>query len=490
MRKSFLFLLSICLLLGSCRNDSKVTPVIPISRKALSDTSSIYYAHFADYPSQKSMLPIGIFDSGTGGFTILESLLLADNFDNITGAEVPDGIPDFAGENFQYFADYANMPYGNYSENGKDDFLKELVVKDALFLMGTNYYNLSMDDIPTGVKEPVKLIVMACISAHSSGYKDVDTLLSMSKTGVKLIGVIDASVRAALDGLDKDKYYSIGVLSTPGTVYSKEYDKAIRTASAKMGFTKNIQIFNQSGDGIANAIDGGNDYISRNAPGVRSNYKGPVLGEGEDDIDINLLDRYHFDFSRNSMLYRKEGGKYVELQLNSAGNYARFHLVSLVEKHRRSGSKIPLSSIILGSTHYPYVLDTLRRVIDELYDFKRDGVYLYRNSISPDLRFIDPSVYTAKECYSILRKSGLLALRTTKSELVSFISIPTYGLSPDLLNEDGSFKYEFKYGRNAGSEEITTKIVPFSPRYIDELSISRMEALVPLSYSLIKKTLY
>lgn len=66
--------------------------------------------------------PIGVFDSGTGGLTVLEAMLSLDAFNNKTGEQKPDGVPDFSGEYFHYLADQANMPYGNYASEGKTAF--------------------------------------------------------------------------------------------------------------------------------------------------------------------------------------------------------------------------------------------------------------------------------------------------------------------------------------------------------------------------------
>ena len=79
--------------------------------------------------------PIGVFDSGIGGLSVLERILALDEFDNGTGAPGTDGMPDFAGEEFVYFGDQANMPYGRYDAAGKADFLRELVRRDARFLV-------------------------------------------------------------------------------------------------------------------------------------------------------------------------------------------------------------------------------------------------------------------------------------------------------------------------------------------------------------------
>ena len=50
-------------------------------------------------------------------------------------ASKPDGRPDLVDEDFVYFGDQANMPYGRYAADGKADFLRELVTDDARFLL-------------------------------------------------------------------------------------------------------------------------------------------------------------------------------------------------------------------------------------------------------------------------------------------------------------------------------------------------------------------
>ena len=55
-----------------------------------------------DYRGDLRDLPIGVFDSGVGGLTVLEALKAHDSHDNRTGKEGADGVPDFASERFVY----------------------------------------------------------------------------------------------------------------------------------------------------------------------------------------------------------------------------------------------------------------------------------------------------------------------------------------------------------------------------------------------------
>ncbi|MHB8902320.1 MAG: glutamate racemase, partial [Thermoguttaceae bacterium] len=125
-------------------------------------------------------LPIGVFDSGIGGLTVLEALLAADAFDNETLRPGPDGRPDLAGERFIYLGDQANMPYGNYPARGREDYLRELVLKDAVFLLGKRYHARGADgalELRLD-KPPVKAIVIACNTATAYGLENVREVLA------------------------------------------------------------------------------------------------------------------------------------------------------------------------------------------------------------------------------------------------------------------------------------------------------------------------
>lgn len=491
MKKLFLFINIIALLSGaiSCKKDSGEMELPSIAYKALTDTTSIYYGNYKNYPKEIYKLPIGIFDASTDAFCVLEKFLTMDKFNNITGKMKPDGIADFGGENFQYLADNANGPYRAYLPDN-EPFLKELILKSVIFLMGRSYYNLNIDDFKSGVKEPVKCIILASNIGSVTSSEDVSNFIKKSGTGVVVVETMEAGIRDMLENMNSNENYSIGILSPEQIITPREYEAIIRKKAAEEGIRGVLQIFNQEAVGLDQAIIGNSDYIDTKADSVRDDYKGPTIGISYNNIDLSLMDRYNFDMSNNALLYKVNNGKYTNIQLNSVGNYVRYHLVSLMERHRRSGSKIPISSIILSSYRYHQVKDILNKVIKELYDYNRDGIYLYRNSISPDFRFIDPVECAAIECYLKLRESGKLALRAQKTELSAFISVPSYDLPEAYLNPDGSLTDSIKLHRVPGTDDIITKIVPFAPRYVDSHTMSAIVQRVPNTYSLIRNTLF
>ncbi|MCK4854424.1 MAG: hypothetical protein KAT31_09180, partial [Bacteroidales bacterium] len=72
-------LIFLTLLILSCRGDDK-----DIIKTILSKKESYYHIDFSSYPAHDKTLPIGVFDSGTGGLTVLKSILNHDQYQNET----------------------------------------------------------------------------------------------------------------------------------------------------------------------------------------------------------------------------------------------------------------------------------------------------------------------------------------------------------------------------------------------------------------------
>jgi len=126
--------------------------------------------------------PIGVFDSGIGGLTVLKELL----------GQLP-------GESFVYFGDTARVPYGTKSADAVKRFTRESV-------------RLLLD-------RGVKMVVIACNTASSEVLPAFE-----SEFDVPIVGVIEPGVRAAVAATKKRR---IGVIGTPGTIRSGAYQKKI-----------------------------------------------------------------------------------------------------------------------------------------------------------------------------------------------------------------------------------------------------------------------
>ncbi len=500
---SFLSLLCLLLIVTSCGRNRDIRDTI------LNDKESFYYIDSEKYPDGDRSLPIGIFDSGTGGLAVLNDILgfelpgdstgngpgtghaggsvnITGNFSKTGGVLLADNSgANLRNESYIFLGDLANMPYGSYALENNTGMLVENVLKDVQFLMGTRYYRSAESSEFMTDKSPVKAIVIACNTATAYGLDTVRQFLQQAGLNIGVIGVIDAGARGAFASFSPDENGSIAVLATDGTVKSGAYPVAINAVKSQQGYLGNVSIFQQAGIGIAEAVDENIYFIDRTAKAPRSEYKGPTEnGTGEMKIDTSILDRYRFNMDDGAMLYEGDSDDPHNLQINSVENYISFHLVTLMEKIRNDQNAEPLNSVVLACTHYPFFGEAFRQTLLRLRDYSENGEYLYRAYISEDLIMVNPAFIVADQLYRMLEERDLLN-RAGKPESEFYLSVPNVMNKQVDLRDDGSFTYEYKYGRTPGEAQEYVKCVPLSRSTVSPDILNRLSDLVPQVYNLI-----
>lgn len=126
--------------------------------------------------------PIGVFDSGLGGLTVLKEIMKI--------------LPN---ENIVYFGDTARVPYGPRSK----DTVTKYTFQAINFLISKN----------------VKAIVIACNTATARALKE-----AQAKYDIPILGVIEAGARTAAYSTTNK---IVGVIGTDGTINSKAYNAEI-----------------------------------------------------------------------------------------------------------------------------------------------------------------------------------------------------------------------------------------------------------------------
>jgi len=144
--------------------------------------------------TKKTNFPIGVFDSGLGGLTVLKYLLKT-----------------FPEQDFIYLGDLANLPYGNKSK----DKIIHYSIKCSQFLESKN----------------VQGIVIACNTASSYALKSVK-----AKTSVPIFDVVSPCVQK----IANSEINNIAILGTEKTIESKIYSKSINAINSK------IKIYNKA----------------------------------------------------------------------------------------------------------------------------------------------------------------------------------------------------------------------------------------------------
>lgn len=473
---------------GIAKNEIPEKSERAIESAILDDADSFYHVDFKTYPQMDKSLPIGVFDSGTGGLTVLDALVNFDAHNNANNEVGSDAIPDFASEKFIYLADQANMPYGNYSSENKTDLLVEHILKDMQFLLSDKYYRNATDTEFQKDKQPVKSIVIACNTATAYGSEFITEFIDKTGIELKVIGVIDAGARGTLSTFKKDENGSIGVMATVGTISSKGYENTLLRIKDELGYTGEIQVFNQGGHGIAEAVDEEPDFVNKNYKQPRDDYRGPSLNDPNFTIDKTLMDIYNFDFDHGKMLCDNQDMDDCQiLQINDSGNYVRYHVVSLLEQIRKADNPQPLKAIVLGCTHYPYLTKEINEVLDELYNYKKDGTYIYRDFMVENIAIVDPAVNVAEELYVYMKEKNLFNPSGNINDSEFFISVPNTTNPNVKLDDNGRFPYDYKYGRNEGEIQEYVKMVPFSKNNISEETLDRFKSSIPNTYKLIEE---
>ncbi|MDX1701835.1 MAG: hypothetical protein R3250_14510, partial [Melioribacteraceae bacterium] len=464
------------------RSELKITDTI------LDDSSSYFYTDFEIYKNKDKRLPIGVFDSGTGGLTVLDAIVNFDKYNNSdrTFTEIGDSNKDFSKEYFIYLADQANMPYGNYAAANQTDLLREHIFKDMQFLMSDKYYR-DVEDVDYQTdKSPIKAMVIACNTATAFGKQDIQAFLTTAGIDIKVIGVIGAGVRAALKSMSNDQDECAAVMATAGTVASEGYIKEFNHQLNLHNRSNDISIYQQAGVGLAGAIDGSTEFIDPSASQPRDTYKGPSDYNKHLKIDTKILERYNFDWSGNKMLYEGSVTDPKKIQINSVDNYIAYHVTSLAEKIISKNDSSKLSTVVLGCTHYPFYTELFRQKFADLRVYKENDKYIYKNIIADKIEFIDPAINTAQELYEFLKAENLFNDMNIK-ESEFYISMPNINNPDVIVDANGNLPYEYKYGRKVDHIQEYVKRTPFNRNNISDPVLSRLKEKIPFTYELIRE---
>ncbi len=199
--------------------------------------------------------PIGIFDSGVGGLTVL--------------SEIKKQLPN---ENLIYLGDTKNFPYGSKT--------KEQIIEFAI--------NNTEKLIELGAK----IIVIACGTATSQA---IDVL--KKQFNVPIMGIIEPTV----EYVKNEKMKNVGVIATEGTIRSGAWEKTLKTK------IEGIEVINKACPMLATIAEEGR-ATSEEGRNVIKEYMEPFK---KNKIDKIILGCTHYPIYQE--LIREELGYPVEL---------------------------------------------------------------------------------------------------------------------------------------------------------------------------------
>ena len=139
--------------------------------------------------------PIGIFDSGIGGLTVVKAIC--------------ERLPN---EEIVYFGDTARVPYGNKSRQTIERF--------------------SLENVRFLLEHQVKAVVIACNTASSLALPALKATYRLP-----ILGVIEAGAKQAIQTTEDRK---IGVIGTHATIASGTYEECLKRLDSR------VQVYSQS----------------------------------------------------------------------------------------------------------------------------------------------------------------------------------------------------------------------------------------------------
>ena len=185
--------------------------------------------------------PIGVFDSGVGGLSVLR--------------EIRNLMPN---EDILYFGDQGHVPYGPRPMEQIQDFSEGI----TRFLL----------------KERSKIIVVACNTASAAALK----YLRQAFPNVQFVGMEPAVKPAA----EKTQTGKVGVLATPATFQGALY------ASVVERFANGVELFQNTCNGLVQQIEKGN----LDGEETRKILEGALHPMLEKKIDTVVLGCTHYPF--------------------------------------------------------------------------------------------------------------------------------------------------------------------------------------------------
>jgi len=259
--------------------------------------------------------PIGIFDSGIGGLTVVKQLMRL--------------LPN---EQLIYFGDTARIPYGTKSRQ----LIERYALEDAAFLL----------------QHDIKALVVACNTASSLA---MDVLLE--NLDIPVVGVVIPGSETAVNVTRNNK---IGVIGTIATINSNSYTREIKNRS------KNAEVFGQPCPLLVPLVEEG--WLDDNVTVmVLNRYLPAILDE---KVDTIILGCTHYPLLETTI--QKIAGENVKL-IDSGRETAKVVKKMLVEenllndsnnhkKHKFFVSDIPMKFEEIGSRFLGKDLDNVERV--------------------------------------------------------------------------------------------------------------------------------
>ena len=251
--------------------------------------------------------PIGIFDSGVGGITVLK--------------EIKEKLPE---ENIIYLGDTKNFPYGNKS---KEDIIK-----------------FSIDNVQKLLEQNVKTIVIACGTATSQAIE-----VLKEKFDIPIIGIIEPTVKY----IKNQKFDKVGVIATEGTIKNGAWERKLKDE------IPNIQVVNKACPMLATIAEEG----KAKSKAGRKVIKEYMIPFKEKRVNKIILGCTHFPIYEQIIREELE----YDVELINTGKFVSLELEQILKKNNLENDNFNKGNIIIDLTKQE---EQFNVIAQNILDFK------------------------------------------------------------------------------------------------------------------------
>ena len=251
--------------------------------------------------------PIGIFDSGVGGITVLK--------------EIKNKMPN---ENIIYIGDTQNFPYGNKS--------KEEIIK------------FSIENVNKLLKKDVKIIVIACGTPTSQALG-----VLKEKFDIPIIGIIEPTVKY----IKSKNYQKVGVIATEGTIKNGAWERKLKEQ------IPNIHVVNKACPMLATIAEEGK---AKSKPG-RKVIKEYMIPFKEKRVNKIILGCTHFPIYEQIIREELE----YDVELINTGKFVSLELEQILKKNNLENDNFNKGNIIIDLTKQE---EQFNVIAQNILDFK------------------------------------------------------------------------------------------------------------------------
>ncbi len=272
-----------------------------------------------------SSQPIGVFDSGYGGLTVLKSII--------------EKLPDY---DFIYLGDNARAPYGNRSFE--------------------TVYQYTREAVQWFFSRECPLVILACNTSSAKALRTIQQQdLAESGTQNRVLGVIRPTTE--ISGI-LSKTGNVGIFATSGTVNSKSYPLEIEK------FFPEVKVFQQACPLWVPLIEN-NEHRGPGADYFIKKYVDELLSQSS-AIDTVLLGCTHYPLLMEKLRQHVPD----RIKLIAQGEIVAESLAEYLNRHPEMETRCSKNAELSFYT------------TDDTADFDRHAAYFYKEGIKSERVFL------------------------------------------------------------------------------------------------------